>query len=256
MEKKNENRTSHPNQRRQETDGMFHPNRVINRNSDHRDSCRNAAARIEPGTANGIYTACRSNLKQYALGLASYTSENNEYLCYGYDGYSNSSGTFNHALYPYIFNRPLKLDGYSNTKPVNVKLYQCPAAKYKHVYYTLMSSYGYNYSGVISTSPTQRILGYKSSTENNPPTKTGQIKQPSAVFFFGDGRLNITSNLWGDNPAYPNNAPGSDPSEFVPWRHQKQVNILYGDGHAASRRVSPEIRVTTNEGKLFWNGQQ
>lgn len=201
-------------------------------------------------------TACRSNLKQYALGLASYTSENNEYLCYGYDGYSNSSGTFNHALYPYIFNRPLKLDGYSNTKPVNVKLYQCPAAKYKHVYYTLMSSYGYNYSGVISTSPTQRILGYKSSTENNPPTKTGQIKQPSAVFFFGDGRLNITSTLWGDNPAYPNNAPGSDPSEFVPWRHQKQVNILYGDGHAASRRVSPEIRVTTNEGKLFWNGQQ
>ena len=115
-------------------------------------------------------TACRSNLKQYALGLASYTSESNEYLCYGYDGYSNSSGTFNHALYPYIFNRPLKLDGYSNTKPVNVKLYQCPAAKYKHVYYTLMSSYGYNYSGVISTSPTQRILGYKSSTENNPPT--------------------------------------------------------------------------------------
>lgn len=201
-------------------------------------------------------TACRSNLKQYALGLASYTSESNEYLCYGYDGYSNSSGTFNHALYPYIFNRPLKLDGYSNTKPVNVKLYQCPAAKYKHVYYTLMSSYGYNYSGVISTSPTQRILGYKSSTENNPPTKTGQIKQPSAVFFFGDGRLNITSNLWGDNPAYPSNAPGSDPSEFVPWRHQKQVNILYGDGHAASRRVSPEIRVTTNEGKLFWNGQQ
>lgn len=60
-----------------------------------------------------------------------------------------------------------------------------------------MSSYGYNYSGVISTSPTQRILGYKSSTENNPPTKTGQIKQPSAVFFFGDGRLNITSTLWG-----------------------------------------------------------
>lgn len=201
-------------------------------------------------------TACRSNLKQYALGLASYTSESNEYLCYGYDSYSNSSGTFNHALYPYIFNRPLKLDGYNSTKPVNVKLYQCPAAKYKHVYYTLMSSYGYNYSGVISTSPTQRILGYKSSTENNPPTKTGQIKQPSAVFFFGDGRLNITSNLWGDNPAYPNNAPGSDPSEFVPWRHQKQVNILYGDGHAASRRVSPEIRVTTNEGKLFWNGQQ
>lgn len=200
-------------------------------------------------------TACRSNLKQYALGLASYTSESNEYLCYGFDGYS-SKGTFNHVLYPYIFNRSLELDGYSSTKPVNVKLYQCPAAKYKHVYYTLMSSYGYNYSGVISTSPTQRILGYKSSTENNPPTKTGQIKQPSAVFFFGDGRLNITSTLWGDNPAYPNNAPGSDPSEFVPWRHQKQVNILYGDGHAASRRVSPEIRVTTNEGKLFWNGQQ
>ncbi len=200
-------------------------------------------------------TACRSNLKQYALGLASYTSESNEYLCYGYNS-SSSASTFNHILYPYIFNRPLKLDGYSNTKPVNVKLYQCPAAKYKHVYYTLMSSYGYNYSGVISTSPTQRILGYKSSTENNPPTKTGQIKQPSAVFFFGDGRLNITSTLWGDNPAYPNNAPGSDPSEFVPWRHQKQVNILYGDGHAASRRVSPEIRVTTNEGKLFWNGQQ
>lgn len=200
-------------------------------------------------------TACRSNLKQYALGLASYTSESNEYLCYGYNS-SSSASTFNHILYPYIFNRPLKLDGYSSTKPVNVKLYQCPAAKYKHVYYTLMSSYGYNYSGVISTSPTQRILGYKSSTENNPPTKTGQIKQPSAVFFFGDGRLNITSNLWGNNPAYPNNAPGSDPSEFVPWRHQKQVNILYGDGHAASRRVSPEIRVTTNEGKLFWNGQQ
>ncbi len=200
-------------------------------------------------------TACRSNLKQYALGLASYTSESNEYLCYGYNS-SSSASTFNHILYPYIFNRPLKLDGYSSTKPVNVKLYQCPAAKYKHVYYILMSSYGYNYSGVISTSPTQRILGYKSSTENNPPTKTGQIKQPSAVFFFGDGRLNITSNLWGDNPAYPNNAPGSDPSEFVPWRHQKQVNILYGDGHAASRRVSPEIRVTTNEGKLFWNGQQ
>ena len=200
-------------------------------------------------------TACRSNLKQYALGLASYTSESNEYLCYGYNS-SSSASTFNHILYPYIFNRPLKLDGYSSTKPVNVKLYQCPAAKYKHVYSTLMSSYGYNYSGVISTSPTQRILGYKSSTENNPPTKTGQIKQPSAVFFFGDGRLNITSNLWGDNPAYPNNAPGSDPSEFVPWRHQKQVNILYGDGHAASRRVSPEIRVTTNEGKLFWNGQQ
>ena len=200
-------------------------------------------------------TACRSNLKQYALGLASYTSESNEYLCYGYNS-SSSASTFNHILYPYIFNRPLKLDGYSSTKPVNVKLNQCPAAKYKHVYYTLMSSYGYNNSGVISTSPTQRILGYKSSTENNPPTKTGQIKQPSAVFFFGDGRLNITSNLWGDNPAYPNNAPGSDPSEFVPWRHQKQVNILYGDGHAASRRVSPEIRVTTNEGKLFWNGQQ
>ena len=200
-------------------------------------------------------TACRSNLKQYALGLASYTSESNEYLCYGYNS-SSSASTFNHILYPYIFNRPLKLDGYSNTKPVNVKLYQCPAAKYKHVYQCMMSSYGYNYSGAISTSPTQRILGYKSSTEDNPPTKTGQIKQPSAVFFFGDGRLNITSTLWGDNPAYPNNAPGSDPSEFVPWRHQKQVNILYGDGHAASRRVSPEIRVTTNEGKLFWNGQQ
>lgn len=198
-------------------------------------------------------TACKSNLKQYALGLASYTSESNEYLCYGYN---SSANTFNHALYPYIFNRTLVLTGYSSTNPYHVKLYQCPAAKYKHIYYNLMSSYGYNYPGAISTSPTQRILGYKSSTEDNPPTKTGQIKQPSAVFFFGDGRLNITSTLWGDNPAYPNNAPGSDPSEFVPWRHQKQVNILYGDGHAASRRVSPEIRVTTNEGKLFWNGQQ
>ena len=250
MEKKNENRTSHPNQRLCFTlielliviaiiailAGMLMP-------------ALNQARQM------AFATACRSNLKQYALGLASYTSESNEYLCYGYNS-SSSASTFNHILYPYIFNRPLKLDGYSSTKPVNVKLYQCPAAKYKHVYYTLMSSYGYNYSGVISTSPTQRILGYKSSTENNPPTKTGQIKQPSAVFFFGDGRLNITSNLWGDNPAYPNNAPGSDPSEFVPWRHQKQVNILYGDGHAASRRVSPEIRVTTNEGKLFWNGQQ
>ena len=191
--------------------------------------------------------SCKNNLKQLALGLNLYVSDNDDYACYGYDG-----KTMNMYLYPHIIGE-YSSTGYSKTKPIIQGTFQCPSARYRYVYGDFIQScYGYN-GAAVNTSK-NRVFGYIGSYEVSP----GKVimQHPSQTWFLADGRLNIGVNSAGatwDGSSYPNSAPGSDETEDVTVRHGNGLNLSFSDGHV-EQRVVKGLLANTNDGKIFWQG--
>ncbi len=193
--------------------------------------------------------SCKNNLKQLALALNLYVSDNDDFACWGYHPI-----TINYYLYPYILGAYDK-SGHSTTNPIIQGTYQCPSARYRYVYSSdcIQSCYGYN-GAAVNTSKA-RVFGYVGSYEVQP----GKVimQHPSQTWFLADGRLNIgVSNTNGaswDGSTYPNAAPGADTTEDVQIRHGNGLNLSFSDGHVEQRGVRGLLANTT-DGKIFWQG--
>ncbi len=191
--------------------------------------------------------SCKNNLKQIALGLNLYVSDNDDYACYGYDG-----KTMNMYLYPHIVGE-YSSTGYSKTKPIIQGTFQCPSARYRYVYGDFIQScYGYN--GLATNMGKNKVFGYIGSYEV-APSKV-MMQYPSQTWFLADGRLNISANSSGaswDGSTYPNSAPGADATEDVTVRHGNGLNLSFSDGHV-EQRIVKGLLANTNDGKIFWQG--
>ena len=194
-------------------------------------------------------TSCKNNLKQISMGLNLYSSDNEEFACFGY----KAGETIWLYLYPYLFGTYSKT-GYSGSKPIIQPTLQCPAARYQYVYSdAIQGCYGYN--GPARNASNLAVFGYKGSYET-PPGKI-IMKYPSQTWFNADGRLNISISsgkvTWGAGD-YPSAAPNTDVSEDVEVRHNNGVNLTFSDGHVENKVVKGVLNTTT-EGKIFWTGQ-
>lgn len=205
-------------------------------------------------TAQGA--SCKNNLKQQGVGLIQYGTENQDYAPWGYNS-TAAIGNIGVHIYPYIAGSPYPAEYRTEKKPCIFGTFQCPTGKYKHMYGDyFVSSYGYNDS-VRSLSNT-RIFGY--NTIAYPPGKLHAVPQPSAVFALADGRLNISTTVWGGE-AYAQTAPGAvvENSDMVIIRHGKGVNITFFDGHVELTDGRPiwgdSAKANTAAGLRFWKGQ-
>ena len=194
-------------------------------------------------------TSCKNNLKQIAMALNFYSSDSDDFCCYGY----KSGETMWLYLYPYLFGTYSKT-GYSTTKPIIQGTLQCPSARYQYVYSDcIQGCYGYN--GLAKNSSSLSVFGYKGSYETFP----GKIimKYPSQTWFEADGRLNISISSgkasWNGGD-YPSPAPNTDTSEDVVFRHNNGVNLAFSDGHVEQKIVNGVLNTTT-DGKIFWEGR-
>ena len=195
--------------------------------------------------------SCKNNLKQIAMTLNLYSSDNEEYACYGYE----AGVTLWKYFYPYLFGT-YPTSGYSRTKPIIQASLQCPSASYMYVYSdNIQASYGYN--GQAKNIPGENMFGYDNGSTSHAPPKKIIMKYPSQTWMNGDGRLNISISSGAPSweaGAYPSAAPNADENEKVMERHNGGVNVTFGDGHVEHRIVKGLINNTT-DGRVFWNGQ-
>jgi prepilin-type processing-associated H-X9-DG protein len=207
---------------------------------------------------SGLAASCMSNSRQISLGVMMYATDNKEI-------YPNKwwvNGPYKNAL-------GLACGGEWQTTPaivlvpytVNPRLWVCPKKQRGLTYKTQggifdpsitgFISYGFNYLGLFGGSadeplvfkvsgvlrPAQVVAIDECNGSNNPSEIGGSI---------GDGNADAA---WHDDFWAANSFPGSDAVGIANSRfqtqsgkHNKRVNIIYADGHAAVSKPS----------QLFW----
>ncbi len=214
--------------------------------------------------------SCANNLKSIGSAFVQYNMSNDDFACWGYNTAAANGvmpGTFLTFLYPYIAGGEVPA-GSSAAAPVMYKPYLCPAGRYTHSYSIantpfVASNYGYNSRAVISAG-NAFLFGYNATKA----LKVTQVKQPSRMFAFADGRLNIavphdgeTSSIgsltamWNAT-SYP--APGSLTSEQIELRHSGRINAAFSDGHVEAKNVYLQYatRAEPNDMTFFTRGRE
>ena len=193
--------------------------------------------------------SCANNLKQIGSASVQYNMTYDDFVCWGYNTQSANGvlpGTFLRFLYPFIAGGEVPSDS-SAEHPIFYKPYLCPSGRYTHCYSIsqapfLASNYGYNNRAVIGAG-NAFLFGYNAVKSK----KITQIKHPSRMFSFADGRLNIAvpnnseTGAFGSLTTNWNGtsylAPGSMKEEQIELRHSGRVNAAFGDGHVESKVV-------------------
>ncbi len=193
--------------------------------------------------------SCANNLKQLGSAFVQYNMSNDDFACWGYNTAAANGavpGSFLTYMYPYIAGGSPP-SGSSAAAPIFYKPYLCPAGRYTHAYTigtaaVLASNYGYNGRAVPSATSVG-LFGYNATK----PQKITMVKQPSKMFVFADGRLNLgpyhdgeTSSLGSLTAGWNGNtyvAPGAQASEQIELRHSGRINAAFGDGHVEAKDV-------------------
>ena len=102
------------------------------------------------------------------------------------------------------------------------------------------------------------INAYEGATASRPGLKAGRLKNPSGVLYGGDAGSTVTN---GNMPSrislkYDNEAQEVGKIGFLAFRHGRQANVFWMDGHAGavSRQEIPSTTGGTSSKKLPWNG--
>ena len=172
--------------------------------------------------------SCNSNLRQLGFAMMNYTGDNDDYY-----PRARSSVDTNYYNWPKYF--------IASAKYITYKGLLCPVAK------NAMGSYWRSMweKGKIIDSNAWQFANYginrcefgdDANAVNAPKTRAGEVKRPASFIVAtesgngkGDGTFGATvdpfmsvdnRSNWGWNTVYP--------------RHQKDVNVLWGDGHTTS----------------------
>lgn len=177
----------------------------------------------------GRQMLCLNNQKQIGTSELMYASDYNDYVAPYYSGISISSWTY--LLAPYCANFPDAATaknqspaGYSDSKALRFAPFICPSEpRIWRDYTSGWSPYVSNYT------VNAKIMSINDTLK--PVRRYGFFKKPSSCGLLWDGK---------DNPCvYSMN----DLLQFVHFRHNRSISILYLDGHAISHPVVPILPI-------------
>lgn len=181
---------------------------------------------------------CLNNQSQTGTAVMMYGNDENGYYVPYWDGtYGWTS-----LLAPYCTKytdaaeahakRPLNFD---DSKADAFQTYICPSAKW-------IWREQDNGLGIYVTNLTVNNDILQGGTQNpNFDKRLSSLSQPSACGLLWDGK--VYPAVWSLNQIACD--------ERVDWRHNRSVNILYADGHAASSPMAPFIPIAYNSNNLW-----
>ncbi len=210
---------------------------------------------------------CMSNLSQLGKAISTYQSASDDYNPYSrYDHAAKDDASFRPKKEGW--QAVLLRNGYlgsgadlsslkaadtgtpdASTLKVNILL--CPSADINKcsVSGNIYNGYVANGSGRTTQNGFPRLFGLKISV-NNPPVKAGRIRKPSAVAAFFDGReydsgsrtqcqfISGSSGFTGDLTTLPDVE-----SKIFKARHNVGVNMVFMDGHSATKKIMGELPI-------------
>ena len=167
--------------------------------------------------------ACQSNLKQLGNAVLMYAQDFDELL----PSSGSTSGTdIAGLLYPY-------------TRQGRLGIWTCPSHAGFPPDGSWTSSYGYNWQYLLAPGPDYPHTGWNGF--DNPGVNLAFLARPADTLFFLDQSKPVDNpNLWtylvrpGDlTDPYSMNGMG-----WPAFRHHKQANALFGDGHVKTVKSS------------------
>lgn len=182
---------------------------------------------------SGRISTCTNNLKQLAMALQFYVSDNGDYFPVATDACSSDAG-----------NSFLKTIVMGKTKYINAKIMDCPSDRTRtanthfHPYSGVKYNYSYGYN--------EKVGGRIAKTQLKPgdfplPSKSTQWKHPSKnitmaeVNCQSDG-FKIMHPLWGSTNPYTNRIYKDTYTYFQnedgSYNHDKRVAFGFMDGHS------------------------
>ncbi|MDQ3814303.1 MAG: DUF1559 domain-containing protein, partial [Armatimonadota bacterium] len=162
---------------------------------------------------NARKTSCMNNLKQIGIGFLAYTQDYDELLPsqYWFSGSNHWTGTPAWQLEPYLKNE---------------QIWICPSKRRGAPTPKTSGLISYGVNGIGFFGGGGRALA--------------DIQRPGEVVAYADGGTDVyLDGYWCDN-SYPKVPTGGQNVRFQTQspKHLGMVNILWGDGHVKSRRVS------------------
>ncbi len=218
--------------------------------------------------AAALQTACLANHRQIMQAMLQYTNDNRGYFPTNTTMAPNPNNPSTQVLFEW-FTYPL-LGQYVGSKPVNsagldlpyytsTRVYFCPAMPF---YYASIGTYfGSDFGIGYNLRIDSRIS--RPNLSGRPNLKASLCQPSSQVFILVDsmqsvtanGNVNAAANQWirfyVGEPQYA--LPASDPTRgATAYRHNKQTNVSFADGHAesfgSSQEDSPDAGTHQNQG--------
>ncbi len=209
-------------------------------------------------------TTCKSNLRQFSIGMLMYVGDNDEKFhkgagmrTSGAHGFGPHDGINGWNFWPFFYGQYLKNTQIfiCPTAPQTDERDGAPVANFKSRNWRYKYNYGYNYSGLTLDQNTRA---------NNEPRTTSEIEEVSEVFaFFDSGDPSVRPDRAGGerntylglldgldlNISPLSNCGLNDPirnprSGRLALRHGKHTHMVYVDGHVG--RVGWQKLLTRN----------
>ena len=186
---------------------------------------------------------CASNLRQIAIGALLYQADNKQYWPPAHVDFrsrnldrwhatrANISSSFDFATSP--MRRQLNTD----------RIKQCPAFNFANGsgFEQGNGGYGYNANYIGSSTGTLGSLSFATDAEfdrnvSNIPARAAQIKRPSAKIAFTDAAIAGPLLIEYSFVSAPLDSDGNTTSPSIHFRHRRQANIAWADGHVTLER--------------------
>ncbi|WP_419647685.1 prepilin-type N-terminal cleavage/methylation domain-containing protein [Victivallis vadensis] len=180
---------------------------------------------------------CLNNLKQCGLGIAQYTLDNAEYLCWARDNRNHTAKLYTgfFALMPYLGNQKKLYVDFNGTSVLRFKPFICNGGPYKHVFNCVVASYGFNaaFADEKNADSNFPVFGLGHSA----PQKFSRLVQPSKLLGMMDGAIAL-SKYWSPTALAPEGVYTFEGGgEQIRYRHSGMINVLYMDLRASGKKL-------------------